>query len=261
MKKTLSAIATLSALCCASAVPVRSMRGSSDAVIANADAVAAAAAAKAADASLRAFPEAGVEISTAGWSVLGAADPAAVVPVFFGLPDRNRETIDRIFREVSDPDHANYGRYLAADEITAIVRPAPEHAERVLAWLATFGDGVRAAKVIGHGDYIRADVTVAAAQRMFEVRMLAMQHMASGRTLIRAPQVYSIPHALARSVVFVDGVHRLPAIPSGNPGGTATGTNANTGKVADAGNWPNYCGDTCADMITPKVLRQRCVAV
>ncbi len=51
-----------------------------------------------------------------------------------------QDTLETIFWSVSDPKHANYGKFLSREELSELVSPDPEDLEAILDWLEENGN-------------------------------------------------------------------------------------------------------------------------
>eukprot|EP00937_MAST-01D_sp_MAST-1D-sp2_P007343 g7343.t1 len=139
---------------------------------------------------------------------LRAANPAAKVPLLIVPTFRNEAELDRTFREVSDPKHPRYAKYLSHDEIYAMIGN-PEGTEAVLGWLR--GAGLLA-NVTSSGYGVRAVGSVAAVEKLLGARYQEWEHKT--RTyrntteklrVLRAAR-YEVPEAMRQHVLDVSHV-------------------------------------------------------
>merc|ERR1719450_1863408 len=88
--------------------------------------------------------EAGVPVynaSTSSWAKLERPPPEHLMTIVVAVrvDEDRRSELERVFWEVSDPDHANYGKHLSRDEVTELLAVPEERAERVRAYFVSQG--------------------------------------------------------------------------------------------------------------------------
>lgn len=88
-----------------------------------------------------------------GWQAIATAPRDHVVRLTMALKQQNPQRIEEILKEVSDPDHPNYGRYLKHHEITAIVRPSQETMRTISEWLTSHN--ISSWKFVGNDDFLK----------------------------------------------------------------------------------------------------------
>jgi len=161
------------------------------------------------------------------------------------------EKLEKIFWEVSDPNHHNYGKYLTQDDVTSVVGITKDHLNTVTGWL-----NVSTAELdIGvHGDIIKVSLHVADAEQLFNIKLHRFVNKENPNwKIIRAAEQYSLPENIADLVEVVDNLIRFPQPRNGPlpvPAKNKTGNGAfPTGYD---------CGGSCRDdFVTPAVLRDR----
>ena len=149
---------------------------------------------------------------------------------------------------VSTPSHPRYGQHLTADAARGLAAPPAAEAARVREWLQDGGAAVEA-----QGALLRARLTVAAAERLFNCTLQWHAHRSGVRILRARRRAYSVPAGLA--VLVVDG---LAAFPGGWQADTAAPSSP---RPTSAGAWPSDCpkcqGEIkMGDRVTPAVLTQ-----
>ena len=68
-------------------------------------------------------------VASKNW-IMGARTPGAVKLRFTAslrIKPENARILDRVFHEVSDPDHERYGQHWSRAEVSALLTPAPHH--------------------------------------------------------------------------------------------------------------------------------------
>jgi len=64
------------------------------------------------------------------WTVTRDALPDEQISFKVLLKQRNLYLLEKIFWEVSDPQHANYGKFLSREEVKALIAPEPQSMQR-----------------------------------------------------------------------------------------------------------------------------------
>jgi tripeptidyl-peptidase-1 len=131
------------------------------------------------------------------------------VELLFAVRQTNLSLLESTLMKVSDPSSGDYGKHLSNDEVHAMVRPKPEHVRAVHSFLAEHG--VKGHVVSPNSDFIRADVSVAQAERMFSgTEYHELAHSDVAHTIHRCLN-YSLPAAVAAAVDFVAPTVHVPA--------------------------------------------------
>jgi tripeptidyl-peptidase-1 len=157
--------------------------------------------------------------------------------------------LEKIFWEVSDPKHQNYGNYLSQDEVTKVIAISEDHLNAVIGWLS-----VPSAEIdIGvHRDLIKVNLYVSDVENLFKTKLHRFASKANtSLKIIRAAERYSLPANIQDRVEIVENLLRFPqprkrVIPARN-------------KTGDASFPKGYdCGGSCRDdFVTPAVLKDR----
>lgn len=139
------------------------------------------------------------DAAPAGWSTIRPASPTARVHFQVAMQQSNLDRLEATLAEVSDPNHARYGKYLTSAQVQALTATPRESARVVEAAFRGFdchslGDSLRCAGVV-------ADV-----ERMFGVTMHVFRHDATGVYRRGTLGVFSVDASLRDHVVFVDGL-------------------------------------------------------
>jgi len=179
------------------------------------------------------------------WVDHGVPDPSETHHVVFALKHDapKLKELDRIFWEVSDPRHKNYGKYLTFEESNRLMAAPQAHIDIVGQYLTTFGVS---GKLNPNQDMITADIPVATLEKMLNTKLGKYERLLDKETLIRASQAYYLPEEVAACVDIVGNLLDFPNW--GQP---------RIVEVGAVGNWPNYCGTPCSGKITPQVIQQQ----
>jgi len=161
------------------------------------------------------------------------------------------EKLEKIFWEVSDPKHRNYGKYLSQKDVTSVIGITEDHLSTVTSWL-----NVSSAEIdIGvHGDIIKLSLQVVDAERLFNTKLHRFVSKDNENwKIIRAAEPYSLPKNVEGLVEIVDNLLRFPQ-PRKGPLPVPT-----KNKTSDGAFPPGYdCKGLCKDAyVTPAVLTDR----
>lgn len=138
------------------------------------------------------------EAALRGWHSEGLVPAGDSVELTFAVRQRNLAELARVFQEVSDPDHVNYGRHMSFDEVNGLTAPREQDVAAVEQALA--GLGASAVQRTPFGAFLVAEVPVAAAERAFGGRFLRFRHE-DGRAAVRCPGC-GLPGRLSSAVDF-----------------------------------------------------------
>ena len=137
--------------------------------------------------------------------------------VTFVIQQRNTEELKRIFHEVSDPSHANYGNYMTQKEIIDLTSNPKSH-EEVVAYLQAAGAEIMPSSFFK--EHVVARGTLKLWERIFDTKFhlysirsdmarSAAYPSAQNTTFMRAEK-YSVPFDLDAHVASVKGVVDMP---------------------------------------------------
>ena len=101
-----------------------------------------------------------------GWSKRSRAPASHQLELKIGLPQPSFHILERHLYEVSDPDHARYGQYLAKQEVESLVTPHDESIEAVDDWLRSHGIDVTEVDRSPAKDWVTIGVPVSVAEAM-----------------------------------------------------------------------------------------------
>lgn len=134
-----------------------------------------------------------------GWEHQGPVSDDTRVELTFAIKQQNLDKLLDTFHKVSNPDHAMYGQHMTFDEVNALTSPQL----RDVAIVATALQDMDARNVRSTvtKDFLMAEVTVAAAERVFGGDYLRFRH-SDGRTVLRNPSAV-LSSGLSASIDFV----------------------------------------------------------
>jgi len=152
---------------------------------------------------------------------VGAADANAYVGFRVYLGWQNASAAETLAQAVSDPQSAQYGKYLTPQQFRRQFAPSQSQVGAVQSWLKSQGFSVNYTPTNNH--YVSAEGTVAQAQAAFGVQF--GMYKVNGKTVRSPSGDVSIPDALAATVqgvigldesaIFVETDHIKDAGPSG----------------------------------------------
>lgn len=143
------------------------------------------------------------------WEVVLDAPSNAVVELTLKLRERNTDWLHKYFQEVSDPRHANYARYLTAEQLERRMAPRDAAVSTVRGWLR--GCGLAMAAPHGGGVFARVRGSPRRVNRCLHTRVRLYQSATLKREVWRSLEPYSVPQEVAKHVELITGVHHFPA--------------------------------------------------
>jgi len=141
-----------------------------------------------------------------GWRRSTAADLASPVHFHVALQQENLDQLDRIFWEVSDPQHANYQQFLSPDEILSLVKPKEHKRQAVFDWLAASG----VEQIADFIDSVEVWTTVEIASKMFECPFYSYVHQETGKSIVKAAGSVFVPEQVYDAIDSVLGLATFP---------------------------------------------------
>lgn len=123
-----------------------------------------------------------------GYEVKSAAPANLKINMQIGLKEQNLEKLQERLLEMSNPDHADYGKHMSRDEVEALTAPSAKTVSAVNDWLASHG--VTAGKVAN--GFMNVQVTTSQAQKMLAAEYKVYHSAERNHTTVRTTQ-YSLP--------------------------------------------------------------------
>eukprot|EP00117_Sycon_ciliatum_P024015 scpid50451/ scgid20262/ Tripeptidyl-peptidase 1; Tripeptidyl aminopeptidase; Tripeptidyl-peptidase I len=143
------------------------------------------------------------------WKQLGLAKPDDDHKLVFALRQSNLIELEEKLLAVSTPGSPQYGQFLSADQVDALVRPSRASLHAVEGWLTRTDVSVsQSCKYTKAREFLECDVTVSQASQLLQVSFY--QYEMDGAIALRANNHYTVPAEVADHLDFVGGVHRLP---------------------------------------------------
>ena len=145
-----------------------------------------------------------------GWREIPAqADGHHELSMTLSLKRRNMDKLDKIFWEVSDPRHANYGEHLNHDQVRDLVSPGPEALQTVTNWLRS--NGIAKYTIARHEDSIAFQATVGQVAKLLQVPFSVYENTKTKQRLTRSLVGATLPNDVAAVVEIVSGHRGFPA--------------------------------------------------
>jgi len=181
---------------------------------------------------------------------LPRADDRVELIVILRRSSGSLKKLEKLFWEVSDPKHRNYGKYLTQNDVTRVIGITEDHLSTVTSWL-----NVSSAEIdIGvHRDIIKLSLHVVDAEQLFNTKLHRFVSKENQKwKIIRAAESYSLPKHVEGLVEIVDNLLRFPQPRKGHP---VPAKNNTSDSAFPAG---YDCGGNCReDFVTPAVLTER----
>jgi len=176
------------------------------------------------------------------------ADHSVGVNVVVRIDDEQRADLERVFWEVSDPKHANYGQYLSRDEVTEMLDVPEDRLDSIKSYLS--GHGCTDINVAPQRDTVSVTCPVSAIETALNTELHFFTHQEhSDIQIVRASQHYHLPEHMTHAVTMVGELLQFPQMRRTDLSGVTVG-----GK----GEWPDTCdAGTCSGLVTPAVLSAR----
>jgi len=176
------------------------------------------------------------------------ADHSVGLSVIVRLDEEQRADLERTFWEVSDPKHANYGKFLSRDEVREMIDVPQDRLERIQDYLTSHG--CTDINTASQRDVVSVACPVSAIETALDTKLHFFTHQEHTDTqIVRASQHYHLPEHVARDVVMVGELLQFPLMKPKDLSDVTVG-----GK----GEWPDTCeAKTCHGLVTPAVLSAR----
>ncbi|KIK68209.1 hypothetical protein GYMLUDRAFT_68091 [Collybiopsis luxurians FD-317 M1] len=132
-----------------------------------------------------------------GYTQVKEASNDQTLHMRINLAMNDRGGLENALTEASDPEHANYGKWLSRADVEYHARPNPESVRSVRNWLSS--NNIDAKTMSLSGDWLKFSVPVGTANSMLNARYNVYQHTATGALSMRTME-YSIPQDLQEHI-------------------------------------------------------------
>ena len=145
-----------------------------------------------------------------GTTIVEAPEANPTVTFALHVKESNLEIVERIAREVSDPQNPQYGDYLSPEGLAELTAPEEENVDAVRAWVG--GLGRSAIKESLQGRRFEVALPRVEAEALLHT---TFRHVVNTRTQQRALVAgdYSVPDRVKAATSGVYGLHGLPLPP------------------------------------------------
>ncbi|EGX88742.1 tripeptidyl-peptidase 1 precursor [Cordyceps militaris CM01] len=133
-----------------------------------------------------------------GWQLKTAAPVDQKLNLYIRLKEQNIDQLQQRTLEISDPDHADYGKHLTKAEIDTLTAPTKDTVDSVTKWLSSHG--VDAGKI--QSGFLTVSVSVDQAQKMLNTDYGVYTNAATGRETVRTTS-YSLPQYVHSAIDMV----------------------------------------------------------
>uniref|UniRef100_A0A4W6FQY7 Tripeptidyl-peptidase 1 n=1 Tax=Lates calcarifer TaxID=8187 RepID=A0A4W6FQY7_LATCA len=141
------------------------------------------------------------------WTRVGRVDPAEELELTFALKQQNVNLLEETLRWVSDPDSAQYGKYLTLEEVASLVRPSELTHKVVRHWLHSHG--ITNCLTVRTEDFLQCTMTAEVAEKLLPGSRFN-RYIRDGQSLVRSSAPYSVHDDVHQHLDFVGGLHRFP---------------------------------------------------
>ncbi|XP_070698766.1 tripeptidyl-peptidase 1 [Pempheris klunzingeri] len=141
------------------------------------------------------------------WTRVGRVDPAEELELTFALKQQNIDLLEERLRLVSDPDSAQYGKYLTLEEVSSLVRPSGRTQKVVQQWLQSHG--ITNCLTVRTWDFLQCAMTAEVAETLLPGSKFH-RYVRDGHSIVRSSAPYSVHDDVHQHLDFVGGLHRLP---------------------------------------------------
>lgn len=176
-----------------------------------------------------------------GWKIKERVEPNKILELTFAVKQRNVNQLEKLLREVSNPESINYGKYSTVNDITELVSPSRKSLSIVKGWLAKHG--VQFCTETINRDFLVCKMTRETAENLLTgSTFYYFEHDAYSKRIIRSPSRYYVPYTVSKYLDFVGGLHRFPAV------------NWSKGRVVDNHSKLKFNSDTLSrDAVEPAI--------
>lgn len=120
------------------------------------------------------------------WVLTRRLEPDAVLPLRFGLAQRNLDRLEEMLTAVAHPDSPTYGQHYSVKDIVETFAPSAETVGRVVEWLTGSGFERSRLKVSGSKGWIAVNATVEEAEALLDAEYHVYTHPETGAEQISA---------------------------------------------------------------------------
>ena len=142
-----------------------------------------------------------------GYKLVGKASANELTTLFVVMKSENMEKLTEEIYKTSTPSSPEYGRHWTLAQVSELTKPKASSIAAVVNWLNGFG--ITHVEQGGADEVLIVRAKVSQVEAVFGVSMQSYQGP-EGRIYFRSLEHYSVPEAIAKHVMMVDGINRLP---------------------------------------------------
>eukprot|EP01100_Stratorugosa_tubuloviscum_P011258 TRINITY_DN4_c0_g1_i3.p1 TRINITY_DN4_c0_g1~~TRINITY_DN4_c0_g1_i3.p1 ORF type:complete len:587 (-),score=294.74 TRINITY_DN4_c0_g1_i3:128-1846(-) len=149
-----------------------------------------------------------------GWTISNRnPNPNTLITLTLALKQSNKEKLEEIFWQVSDPNSEFYGKFLSHSEAMNLIRPSIETRTIVKQWLInnhiSIDNNAQNYKETIGNDFIIIKLKLIEAENLLACKFNEYTHITTGNKLLRTIG-YSVPISIAEALDFIGGTIRFP---------------------------------------------------
>lgn len=114
------------------------------------------------------------------WSYVRRLESDAILPMRFGLRQRNIEQLEDMLMEVSHPDSPNYSNHWSADKVAETFAPSRETIDAVKSWLKASGIAIDRIQLSSSRGWLHLNATAAEAESLLDAKYDVFAHEGTG---------------------------------------------------------------------------------
>ncbi|XP_041827599.1 tripeptidyl-peptidase 1 isoform X2 [Melanotaenia boesemani] len=141
------------------------------------------------------------------WTDVGRVEPSEELELIFALKQQNVQLLEETLGLLSDPDSAQYGKYLSLEEVASLVRPSELTQKMVRHWLQSHG--ISNCLTVHTQDFLQCTMTAEAAEMLLPGSRFH-RYTRDGHSIVRSSAPYSVHDDIHQHLDFVGGLHRVP---------------------------------------------------
>lgn len=158
------------------------------------------------------------------------------------------DELERVFWEVSDPRHENYGKHQTPEQIGQILGMPEERITNVRNFFVDHG--FSKIDLAPHKDVFTVGASASVIEEALQTELYYFSHLEYPKVhIVRSATGYSLPEDIANDVIIVGELLQFPRMKK----------KSLTNVAAGEGSWPNDCEGkpVCKNHVTPGVLTTR----
>ncbi|KAI0025076.1 subtilisin-like protein [Xylariomycetidae sp. FL0641] len=136
------------------------------------------------------------------WSRLGRANATSIFPMRIGLQQPNLRKGHELLMDISDPESANYGKHLSAEEVVDFFAPPQSSIDAVKSWLVESGIHADAISQSANKQWIQFDAPVDEVENLLFTDYHVYEHIDTGVKNFACDQ-YHVPKHVRSHIDYI----------------------------------------------------------